>query len=270
MAVTVAQNIIKHHNLYAKKELGQNFIIDDDITDKIVLLAPNFTNATVLEVGPGPGSLTRSILKLSPKTLYAIEYDKRITPVLEEIRTSYPEKFVYFIDDALHFNYSILPNKLDIIANLPYNIGTALFIQWLKSKQVANMTVMLQKEVAMRIVAKPRTKDYGRLSILSQTLANCKIVMELEPKDFSPPPKVSSAVVVAELKNVALDFNIEALEKVTEAGFGMRRKKIRSSLAQIISEKELYALSINPDCRAEELSIEDFSNIAKYLTRTKI
>jgi 16S rRNA (adenine1518-N6/adenine1519-N6)-dimethyltransferase len=261
------KTLINIYKLEAQKKLGQNFILDQNITDEIVAKAPMVQDAHILEIGPGPGALTRSILAARPKKLYAIEYDIRTRPIMQLLESHYPDILQVFFADALSFDFSVLPSPIHVIANLPYNIGTALVTKWLtdETQRFASITVMLQKEVSLRLVAKPRTKEYGRLAVLAQTLSDCNIIMELAPHHFHPAPKVHSAVVSMQLKHPTLPFHLRTLEKVTAAGFGMRRKKLRSSLSRLISEHELLSIGIDPNHRAEELTVEEFNKIAQFI-----
>lgn len=261
--------IIRKYDLSAKKSLGQNFILDENFTDKIVKQAGDITNQEILEIGPGPGSLTRSILKQKPKKLIAIERDQRCIRALGEIEKYYTNLEI-ISQDALEVDESkLFDNKFNIIANLPYNIGTVLIFKWLKNYQKINsMHLMLQKEVANRITAKKGDNNYGRLAIMVNFLCQTKIVMEVKKTVFSPPPKVTSAIVeIIPLKQPLFDVSFEKLEIVTKFAFSQRRKKIKSSLKGVFAncEKVLDECGIDSNLRAQNLSIEEFCRIAEFV-----
>ncbi|MDH5722662.1 MAG: 16S rRNA (adenine(1518)-N(6)/adenine(1519)-N(6))-dimethyltransferase RsmA [Alphaproteobacteria bacterium] len=268
------RDIIVQHNLSAKKSLGQNFLLDLNITDKIIREVINhnrkdFSDTTLFEIGPGPGGLTRSILKSDAKKLIALEYDSRAIEALQSLKEAAQGTLEIIQADALKINLmdlSVAPRA--IVANLPYNIATPLLINWLKlirddENAFQSMSLMFQKEVADRILAKPETKAYGRLSIISQWLCRVSNIYDLPPSAFTPPPKVNSAIVhfiPKELPEDAPDFS--AVEKVTATAFNQRRKMIRSSLKEYMPVIE--KLGIDPAKRAENLSVEDFLAIAKH------
>lgn len=265
-------DLIKKYGLDAKKSLGQNFILDKNFTDKIVRAAGDLTEFEVLEVGPGPGSLTRSILDAGAKKLVSIEKDHRCLEALEELKNFYGERFEIVSDDALETDETklfISDKKFKIIANLPYNIGTVLLFKWLKiAPQVASMHLMLQKEVVDRIVAKPNTNHYGRLAVMVNFLCETKMVFKVSPTVFTPPPKVTSAIVeiIPRTKPLA-DVDFKKLEKVVAAAFGQRRKMVKSGLKSIFENPEeiLQASGIRSDLRPENLTIEEFCRIAQKL-----
>lgn len=263
------ETLINSFGLVADKKLGQNFIIDSNITDQIALVSGDLDGKIILEIGPGPGGLTRSILHHNIDKLIAVEFDERAVKILNLIQDVDPRLHVIKAD-ALTFKEedNLGDEKAIIIANLPYNIGTKLVAKWLyKANRFEKIIVMLQKEVVERITAEVSTSSYGRLSIFCQTLADCEQLMHLEPHHFHPAPKVESAVVCLTPKNIKLDFDLKIMEKVCEAGFAQRRKMIRSSLKTYISDKELESLNIDPTLRAENLSIENYHSIARYLTK---
>lgn len=267
-ALPPLKQIIADHDLRAQKSLGQNFLLDQNITDKIARHAHLDEDLTVFEIGPGPGGLTRSLLKTEIKKLIAIEFDERAIKALQSLKGASDKRMDLHHADALASDLtSLSPAPRSIVANLPYNIATPLLIGWLKQihshhDSFQSMTLMFQKEVAERIVAQVNTKAYGRLAVLSQWLCDCRIVYDLPPSAFTPPPKVKSSVVhfiPKTLKNNQPDFaNIEA---VTAAAFGQRRKMIRTSLKAYADKIEQH--SIDPTKRAENLNLEDFIKLAK-------
>jgi 16S rRNA (adenine1518-N6/adenine1519-N6)-dimethyltransferase len=264
-------DLIKKYGLDAKKSLGQNFILDKNFTDKIARAAGDLSAFTVLEVGPGPGSLTRSILDAGAKKLVAIEKDQRCLEALKELQEFYGERLELINEDALEFDPLSLcysgTGKIKIIANLPYNIGTVLLFKWLRnSEKISSMTLMLQKEVVDRIVAKPGDKHFGRLAVMVNFLCETKMLFTVNKSVFTPPPKVTSAIVqiIPRTKPLA-DIEFSKLEKVVAAAFNQRRKMLRSSLKSIFENAEeiLNNCGINPELRAEQLTIEEFCKIAK-------
>jgi 16S rRNA (adenine1518-N6/adenine1519-N6)-dimethyltransferase len=276
------KDIIQKNNLFADKRLGQNFILDSFINQKIVRAAGEISDFIVLEVGPGPGGLTRELLNMGAK-IVAIEKDDRFLPILKDLSDLYPNQMICVKKDALKFSNNDLKNiikdffgienaDIKIIANLPYNVGTQLLIYWLhKFENIFSYTLMFQKEVASRIISKPSSKDYGRLSILCQYLCNCKNLFDLPPQVFTPPPKVFSSMVQLIPKDQSLiDKNLLVrLEKLTMAAFGQRRKMLRSSLRQILNDDDicqiLEKLDIQPTQRPENLNIQDFVEMAKMM-----
>ncbi len=261
--------LIKKHGLDAKKSLGQNFILDKNFTDKIVKSCGDLSNFEVLEIGPGPGSLTRSILDAGVKKLIVIEKDQRCLEALKELKDFYGDRLEIINADALEIDESKLfaDKKFKIIANLPYNIGTVLVFKWLKiADKIASMHLMLQKEVVDRIVAKPNDNHYGRLAVMINFLCETKKVFEVSRTVFVPPPKVTSAIVEITPRLKPLDdVEFKKLERVVAAAFNQRRKMIKSALKSIDKNIEslLKDLKINPELRAENLAIEDFCRIAK-------
>ena len=262
-------NLLKHKNF--SKSLGQNFLTDYNIIQKIVTFAGDLSDKIVLEIGSGPGGLTRAILEHNPKELHVVEMDPECIPILKALQKDFPQLHIHH-QDALIFDIKdIVPSneKLHIVANLPYNVGTPLLIEWLKkSAFIHSMTLMFQKEVADRITAKVNTKQYGRLSIISQYLCEVDTCFHLPPHLFTPAPKVDSCVVHLKPKpNVTHDL-LPILEKITEKGFGQRRKMIRSSLKGLISEALMEECGLKPTLRAENLTLEDFINLATALNLT--
>lgn len=272
MSLPSTSELIKKYGLDAKKSLGQNFILDKNFTDKIARAAGDLSNFTVLEIGPGPGSLTRSILDAGAKKLIAVEKDQRCLQALEELRNFYGSRLEIIEGDALEIDETKIlsgENKFKIIANLPYNIGTVLLFKWLKiAPQISSMHLMLQKEVAQRIVAKTGENHYGRLAVMVNFLCHTKIVFNVSPSVFTPPPKVTSAIIeIIPRTKPLVDVEFTKLEKVVAASFNQRRKMIKSSLKSIFpnAEEVLKNSGINPELRAENLTIEEFCAIAKKL-----
>ena len=255
------------HGLRAIKNLGQHFLFDLNITRKIVTYSGDLKGINIIEIGPGPGGLTQAILEKDSGKLTAIEFDERAIAALEELKHFYPEKLEIINQDALEVDLrDVAPKPRAIMANLPYNISTKLLTNWLDyASEFEFMTLMFQKEVAERLYAVPRTKDYGRLSVLAQWLCKVENLFDLDPEVFTPPPKVTSSVVkITPYKQPLYPANQKKLENVLRAAFGQRRKMLRSSLKSILpqAEKQLTDIGINPTARAEELSVEDFCKIA--------
>lgn len=262
-------DLIKKYQLDAQKSLGQNFILDKNFTDKIVKSAGDLSDSLVIEVGPGPGSLTRSILDAGCKKLISIEKDPRCFDLLAEFKNFYGERFELVAGDALEYDYS-KHEKFKVIANLPYNVGTVLLFNWLKNcDKISSMTLMLQKEVVERIVAKPGDNHYGRLAVMVNFLCKTRLVFTVNKSVFTPPPKVTSAIVeIIPREKPLSDVEFSKLERVVAAAFGQRRKMLRSSLRSVFfdnTEKFLNECGIRPEERAENIRIEDFCNLAKKL-----
>jgi len=275
--------LLSKYDLAPKKNLGQNFLLDLNLTSKIARQAGILQNCHVLEIGPGPGGLTRALLAQGAYVT-AIERDERCLPILAEIGRHYPNHLHIIAADALHCDFPNIfaqhpfadkaTQKLKIIANLPYNIGTELLLQWLLIEPwppfYESMTLMFQKEVAERITAQSGDKSYGRLSVLANWRCETSIAMQLPPQAFTPPPKVSSAVVHLIPRENPLPCSAQALSRVTQAAFGQRRKMLRQSLKQLnlgaeTPAKFLEELGIDPTKRAENLTVPDFIAIANAL-----
>jgi 16S rRNA (adenine1518-N6/adenine1519-N6)-dimethyltransferase len=270
------RDVIRMSGLTARKSLGQNFLLDFNLTRRIARAAGSLEGATIVEVGPGPGGLTRALLLEGAARVVAIEKDERCLPALAEIANAYPGRLDIVGADALQVDYAALDlqQSARIVANLPYSVATPLLVGWLKTEPwppwFDRLVLMFQREVALRIVAKPGSRDYGRLAVLSQWRASPRILLTLSAAAFTPRPKVDSSVV--ELVPRAApqpSCNVAALERVTAAAFGQRRKMLRSSLRQITpnAEKLLERLGIDPKARAEQLEIGDFCRIANALGR---
>lgn len=263
--------VIATHGLSAKKSLGQNFLLDLNLTAKIARSAGDLTACDVLEVGPGPGGLTRGLLAEGARRVLAVEKDARCLPALEEISAAYPGRLEVVNADALGLDVSArLTPPIRVVANLPYNIGTELLVRWLTPAQWPpfwdSLSLMFQKEVAERIVAQPGSKAYGRLAILVQWRAQAKIVMTLPPEAFTPPPKIHSAVVhLVRRDTPAFPADAQVLSRVVAAAFNQRRKMLRAALRGIAPdiEDKLLAAGLKPTMRAEDVSLEGFCALAR-------
>jgi len=269
------RDIIATHGLDAKKSLGQNFLLDLNLTSKIARLAGDISGHDVLEVGPGPGGLTRGLLAAGARRVVALEKDPRCMPALAQISAAYPGRLDVFNADALEFDMrGQLTGPVRVVANLPYNVGTELLVRWLTPKEWPpfwnSLTLMFQKEVAERIIAKPGTKAYGRLGILAQWKSTPSVVMELPPEAFTPPPKVHSAVVHLEaLAEPRFPAPAGLLSSTVAMAFNQRRKMLRSSLKSAAPdiEKALRDAGLEPTARAEEISLEGFCALARRLAK---
>lgn len=262
------RDVIATHDLSAQKKFGQNFLFDLNLTGRIARAAAPLDEGTIIEVGPGPGGLTRALLFNGAKNLNVIEMDPRCKPVLDQISAHYPGQLSVIFGDALAVDVPALgPAPRKIVANLPYNVGTQLLINWLMQiDQFESLTLMFQKEVAERVVARPKSKSYGRLSVLCQYLCDCQILFDVHRSAFTPPPKVTSAVIQLRPKAKRLDnINLESLAKITQAAFGQRRKMLRASLKSLGVDVPalLSAANITETARAEELDIEDFVRLTQ-------
>lgn len=269
------RDVIKAHDLQAKKSFGQNFLLDLNLTGKIARIPGDLTDCTVYEVGPGPGGLTRALLQEGAKRVVAAEMDERCLPALAEVSEAYDSRLHVELADAVKVDEPTLlqlqpGSQARIIANLPYNVGTLLFIKWLTLDEwkpwYQSLTLMFQLEVAERIVAKPGSKAYGRLSVLAQWRGKVRIAMKVPAAAFTPPPKVASAIVHYEPVEPIDDLvQLRDLEKVVEKAFGQRRKMLRASLkgldVPVLDLLETAAL--DPTLRAENVSVEDFVRLAK-------
>ena len=270
------RDIIRASGLTARKSLGQNFLLDFNLTRRIARAAGPLEGATIVEVGPGPGGLTRALLLEGASRVIAIEKDERCLPALDEIAQVYPGRLKIISTDAREVDYGALNLRRParIVANLPYSVATPLLVGWLKSEPwppwFDRLVLMFQREVALRIVAKPGSRNYGRLAVLSQCRTSPRILLTLPAAAFTPRPKVDSSVVEL-LPKEALQpsCDVAALERVTAAAFGQRRKMLRSSLQQITPNAEdlLRGLGLDPKARAEELEIVGFCRIANALWR---
>ena len=269
------RDVIASHGLDAKKSLGQNFLLDLNLTSKISRLAGDISGHDILEVGPGPGGLTRGLLAAGARRVVALEKDPRCMAALAQIAAAYPGRLDVFNADALDFDIrGQLTGPVRVVANLPYNVGTELLVRWLTPKDWppfwSSLTLMFQKEVAERIIAKPGTKAYGRLGILAQWKSNPSVVMELPPEAFTPPPKVHSAVVHLEaLVEPRFPAPAGLLSSTVAMAFNQRRKMLRSSLKSAAPDIEtaLRDAGLEPTARAEEISLEGFCALARRLAK---
>ena len=269
------REVIAAHDLRAKKSLGQNFLFDLNLTRRIARAAGPLEDATLYEVGPGPGGLTRALLAEGAKRVIAVERDERCLPALAEIAAAYPGRLQIVAADALKLDeHQLLKSQhVRVAANLPYNIGTALLVKWLTTAQwppfFDSLTLMFQREVAMRIVAKPGSEAYGRLSVLAQWRTKPKILFDVARSAFVPPPKITSSVVRLEpLAEPAAPASLADLEKVTAAAFGQRRKMLRQSLKAIAPDAEarIRTAGIEPTARPEQLSVAAFASLARVFS----
>lgn len=268
------REVIRAHDLVAKKQLGQNFLLDLNLTAKIARAAGDLSACDVLEVGPGPGGLTRGLLAEGARRVVAVEKDARTLPALAEIAAAYPGRLDVLHGDALDLDLAAhLAPLFKIVANLPYNVGTELLIRWLTPEVWpplwSSLTLMFQKEVGERIVAKPRTEHYGRLALLAQYRCDARIVMTLPPEAFTPAPKVHSAVVqLIALPQPRFPCDFQALQRITAMAFNQRRKMLRSSLKAIgpAIETTLQSVGIPPTARAEEIGLEAFCALARAVS----
>ncbi len=266
------REVIARHGLDARKSLGQNFLFDLNLTRRIARSAAPLEAATVVEIGPGPGGLTRALFLEGARKVIAVEKDPRALPALGEIATHYPGRLEIVSADALRYDFAAhVGGEAKIVANLPYNIATALLTGWLTGPWppwFSSLTLMFQKEVAERIVAAPGSPAYGRLAVLSQWCADARKLFDIDRRAFSPPPKITSSVVQLVPKKVREPVCETAmLEKVTAAAFGQRRKMLRSSLKSLAAQPAplLADLGIDADLRAEQLTVADFARIAAAL-----
>jgi 16S rRNA (adenine1518-N6/adenine1519-N6)-dimethyltransferase len=256
---------LEAHGLLARKALGQHFLLDLNITRKIARLAGPLAGKLVIEVGPGPGGLTRALLEAGARVT-AVEKDARFQPLLEELAQAAGGALSVVMADALGVDEAALARgePAAVVSNLPYNVGTPLLVKWLTGRfRPTAMTLMFQKEVAQRIVAAPGAEAYGRLAVLAQAGANCELVMEAPARAFTPPPRVDSAVVrLVPRADAPEAARLEALQAVTAAAFGQRRKMLRSSLKGLGGEALCRAAGVAPDARAETVPVAGFLDLA--------
>jgi 16S rRNA (adenine1518-N6/adenine1519-N6)-dimethyltransferase len=259
--------VIARAGLGARKSLGQNFLLDLNLTGRIARAAGPLAPFSVIEVGPGPGGLTRALLAEGAGRVVAIEKDERCLGALAEIAEAYPGRLTVVPGDALEADLvALAPAPRKIVANLPYNVATPLLLAWLRRiGDFASLTLMFQKEVALRLVAKPRSKDYGRLSVITQLVAEPALLFDIPPRAFVPPPKITSTVVRLTPRPTPLGTaRLEDIERVTAAAFGQRRKMLRGSLKSLgVDVEALLARAAIPGAaRAEELTVEQFCALA--------
>jgi len=268
--------VVRTYGLGANKKLGQHFLLDMNVTDKIARLAQPLSDSQVAEIGPGPGGLTRSLLKAGAAEVTVIEMDERFLPALKDIADVSDDRLSVIRGDALkvHIGQELGNDRpIKIAANLPYNVGTKMLINWLTADQIfwTQAVLMFQKEVAERIVAEPGDSGYGRLAILSQSICTCRMAFDVPAKSFSPPPKVDSAVVVLDPLPESQRFqNLKLLGELTQTAFGQRRKMLRKSLKpfakkyDLILEDWLLAAGVQPTARPETLAVAVFQKLAKF------
>ena len=266
------RQVIASHGLAARKSLGQNFLFDLNLTRRIARAAAPLHGVTIVEVGPGPGGLTRALLAEGADHVLAIERDERVLAALAEIAAAYPGRLTVHAGDALAVDWPSLVNgPAKIVANLPYNIATPLLVGWLTAEPwFASLTLMFQKEVAERIAAAPGNKDYGRLSVLCQYVCETRKLFDVNRAAFTPQPKVTSSIVQLLPRSRPLPVAIAALEKVTAAAFGQRRKMLRASLKSLTPDAErlLATAGIDPRLRAEQLPVAAFVRLTETWLRT--
>jgi 16S rRNA (adenine1518-N6/adenine1519-N6)-dimethyltransferase len=266
-ALPPLRETIATHGLDARKRLGQHFLLDLNLTRRIARAALPLDGGTVIEVGPGPGGLTRALLLEGATHVVAVEVDPRAISALTELQAASRGRLQLVEADALEMSPEELgPAPRRIVANLPYNISTALLVRWLHAADsISDMVLMFQKEVVDRLVARPRTKDYGRLSVLAQHVCEVKPLFDIAPSAFVPPPKVTSAVVRLTPRPASDRLaDLRPLERVTAAAFGQRRKMLRGSLSGLLADPVpiLERLGLSPTARAEELSVADFVRLS--------
>ncbi|MBL6851826.1 MAG: 16S rRNA (adenine(1518)-N(6)/adenine(1519)-N(6))-dimethyltransferase RsmA [Alphaproteobacteria bacterium] len=270
------REVIAAHGLAAKRSLGQNFLLDLNLTGRIARAAGAEGGGIFYEVGPGPGGLTRALLSEGAARVVAVERDERCLPALAEIAAAYPGRLEIVSADAMGIDEAELfaGERVRVAANLPYNVGTALLVKWLTVKTWPpfwkSLTLMFQREVAERIVAQPDTEHYGRLSVLTQWRATAKILFDVSRNAFVPPPKITSSIVRIEpLTEPAAPARLRDLERVTQAAFGQRRKMLRQSLKGLAADAEarVAAAGIDPTARAETLSVGQFAALARAFAR---
>ena len=272
-ALPPLREVIRRHELSARKSLGQNFLLDLNLTGRIARAAGPLDGVTVLEVGPGPGGLTRALLAEGANVV-AVERDQRAIAALGEIAAHYPSRLRVIEGDALTFDTTshLGSGPVRVVANLPYNIATALLVSWLTVEPwppwYDRLVLMFQREVAERIVAKPGSKSYGRLSVLAGWRTEAKILFDIAPSAFVPPPKVTSSLVQLVPRIAPLACDRRALERVTEAAFGQRRKMLRQSLKQLGVDPIplLERAGLDPTARAEDITVQSFVALARGIT----
>lgn len=266
------REVIRRYELGARRTLGQNFLLDLNLTRRIARAAAPLEEVSVIEIGPGPGGLTRALLMEGARHITAIERDRRCGEALTELASAFPGRLTVIEADALEIDPgSLTPAPRKIVANLPYNIATRLLLGWLSNiSAYRNLTLMFQKEVAQRLAAAPHAKAYGRLSVLTQWLCEVRILFDVPPQAFVPAPKVTSTVVqLMPRPNPLASCRQADLERVTAAAFAQRRKMLRASLRPLGGDDTLSgltAMGIAPTARAEELSVEDFCALARYFS----
>ena len=268
MSLPPLRAIIRAHQLDARRKLGQHFLLDENLTAKIARMAGDLAGRHVVEVGPGPGGLTRALLDSEAASVTCIEIDPRAAAAIRELQAHFPGRLRIIEADALHTDLAALvPAPRQIVANLPYNVASPLLVGWLRqAARWERLTLMFQLEVAERIAAAPDTEAYGRLGVLAQFVCNVSLLMRIPPAAFAPPPKVFSAVVgLVPHANQPPPALLAAMEKLTAAAFGHRRKMLRGSLKPLGGETLLASCGIAPERRAETLSVAEFASLAARL-----
>lgn len=268
------RQVIARHGLSARKALGQNFLLDLNLTRRIARAAAPLAGHTVVEIGPGPGGLTRALLSEGAERVLAVERDARALPALAEIASAFPGRLVVIGADALTVDWgTVVQGPAKVVANLPYNIATPLLVGWLTSEPwppwYESLTLMFQKEVAERITARPGEASYGRLAVLTQWRATARRLFDIDRRAFTPPPNVTSTLVeIVPLPTPVVPCPVTVLERVTAAAFGQRRKMLRSSLKTLLADPVplLTHLGIDPAARAEELAVADFCRLARAVS----
>ena len=264
------REVIATHGLDARKSLGQNFLLDLNLTSRIARAAAPLDDVTVLEIGPGPGGLTRALLANGAKRVVAVEKDRRCLPALAEISDHYPGRLQVVEGDALALDPVEITGggPVKIVANLPYNVGTQLLLNWITTPDWppfwTSLTLMFQKEVGARIVAEPGSKAYGRLGVLVGWRTSARMLFDISPQAFTPPPKVTSAVIQLVPREAPEPCSLAMLEKVTAAAFGQRRKMLRASLKSLAAPADglIGAAGLEPTARAEEIDVSGFVRLA--------
>ncbi len=266
------REVIARHGLAASKSLGQNFLFDEQLLNRIAAIPGDLAGTAVLEVGPGPGGLTRALLRAGARVT-AIEMDRRCLPALAELEEAFPGQLRVIEGDALKLDHDVLMGgePYSVLSNLPYNVGTALFVRWLGGEawppRWTSLTLMFQQEVAQRIVAQPGGAAYGRLAVLAQWRAEARLAMKVHRSAFTPPPKVMSAIVHVAPDAMPDGVSARVLERLTEGAFGQRRKMLRQSLKGLPGALDaLEILGIDPQRRAETLSVTEFIAVARVLS----
>ncbi len=260
------RDVIRQYGLDANKRLGQHFLLDLNLTAKIARAAGDLGGVTAIEIGPGPGGLTRALLDTAAERVIAVERDPRCVAALQPLVEAADGRLIVIAADALEIDpVALAPGRRVIVANLPYNVATPLLVGWLRQAQAfESLTLMFQREVALRLVAQPRTKDYGRLSVMTQWLMEASLLFDLPPAAFTPPPKVTSSVVRLVPRLLGADEpSFAAMERVVAAAFGQRRKMLRAGLRGFAPDPIalLTAAGIDPTARAEELTVDDFRRL---------
>ncbi|MXO90776.1 16S rRNA (adenine(1518)-N(6)/adenine(1519)-N(6))-dimethyltransferase RsmA [Pontixanthobacter aquaemixtae] len=265
------REVIAKHGLSASKALGQNFLFDEQLLGRIAAIPGDLDDKSVLEIGPGPGGLTRALLRAGARVT-AIEMDERCLPALSELEAAFPGQLKVIHGDAMKIDHGeLIGGPFAVVANLPYNVGTALFTNWLGGEawppQWSSLTLMFQQEVAKRIVSQPGGSAYGRLAVLAQWRSTAKLAMKVHRSAFTPPPKVMSAIVHVTPKDMPDGVSAKVLEQITAAAFGQRRKMLRQSLKSVRGALDALAeLGIDETRRAETLQVDEFVQLARKLS----